>query len=241
MNDREIKELYKLISIYHQKHLASKGVFLPKLKNSSGTYTKDALVLIFLAQNYPNTKVISKQELTEFVKTYYSDITDVQQARHLSMQKGWNILSGQRGDKEAKNQQIPSGSYKLISLETPYSAFAKERRKGFSGDFETIKEKYNFHCATCGSKEGKEHLFRKNIIVELQKGHMDPNKPLIEENIIPQCQICNRSDRNRWIYDKTGRVIEIANTQDGIRVVKTFLKKPQTKSRLIFPIFSKPF
>ena len=59
--------------------------------------------------------------------------------------------------------------------------------------------------------------------LELQKGHMNPSKPLHAGNIIPQCQICNRADRNRWIYDKTGRVIEIAHTQDGVRLVKTFL------------------
>jgi len=65
-------------------------------------------------------------------------------------------------------------------------------------------------------------------MVELQKGHMDPSKPLQAGNIIPQCQICNRADRNRWIYDKTGRVIEVADTQDGKRIVETFLKKAST-------------
>jgi len=40
---------------------------------------------------------------------------------------------------------------------------------------------------------------------------MDPNKPLLAGNIIPQCQKCNRGDRNRWIYDEKGRVIRIAN------------------------------
>jgi hypothetical protein len=94
---------------------------------------------------------------------------------------------------------------------------------------------YNYHCATCGSEEAKEHLFRKGVLVSLQKGHMNPNAPLIEGNIIPQCQICNRCDRNRWIYDKTGRVIEIAQTNDGIRVVKTFLNKSssQVKSEIL--------
>jgi hypothetical protein len=43
--------------------------------------------------------------------------------------------------------------------------------------------------------------------------------------VVQKCQICNRGDRNRWIYDKTGRAIEIAQTDDGIRIVKTFLKK----------------
>jgi hypothetical protein len=42
---------------------------------------------------------------------------------------------------------------------------------------------------------------------------MDPGKPLSAGNIIPQCQECNRGDRNRWVYDEKGRVIELANPQ----------------------------
>jgi len=34
---------------------------------------------------------------------------------------------------------------------------------------------------------------------------------LEEGNIIPQCEKCNRADRNYWIYDKKGRVVAIAN------------------------------
>ena len=37
---------------------------------------------------------------------------------------------------------------------------------------------------------------------------MNPNKPLVAGNIIPQCQKCNRGDRNRWVYDDKGRVIK---------------------------------
>ena len=40
---------------------------------------------------------------------------------------------------------------------------------------------------------------------------MDPSKPLTADNTIPQCEICNRPDRNSWVYDKKGRVIKIAN------------------------------
>ena len=142
------------------------------------------------------------------------------------MQKGWYISSGTRGD-----SSIPKGYYKLITLETPYPAYCFERREGFKGDFETIKKEYNYRCATCGSKEGEEHLFRKGVIVKLQEGHMNPSKPLVEGNIIPQCQICNRPDRNKWIFDKTGRVIAVANSQDGIRIVKDFLKNANDETR----------
>lgn len=33
------------------------------LYDKNGNYTKEALVLIYLAKDYPNTKVVSKQEL----------------------------------------------------------------------------------------------------------------------------------------------------------------------------------
>lgn len=231
MNEEEIINIYNIVQDYHKKYLYIKGVKLPSLKDKFGRYTKSSLVLIYLAKDYPNTKIVSKDELTKFIQNYYPNITDVQQARHLSMQQGFYIISGTRGDDE----NLPKGSYKLISLEKTYRAFSKERRIGFNtNNFEKLKKTYNYRCATCGSKEGKDHFFRKGVKVKLQKGHINPSKPLISENIIPQCQICNRSDRNRWIYDKTGRVIEIANTEDGMRVVLKFIKKAslQIKTKL---------
>lgn len=227
MNDEEILKIWDMIVYHYDKYLADKGVKLPKLKIKNN-YTKDALVLIRLAKDYPNTKIISKSELTLFINQFYPDTNDVQQARHLSMQSGWNILSGTRGDSK---EYIPAGSYKLIDLKTPYTAFSSDRREGFNGDWEEIKKHYNYCCAVCGSKEGEEHLFRKGIIVKLQKGHMNPALPLEEGNIIPQCQICNRPDRNRWIYDKTGRVSAIANTEDGFRVVDKFIESSSTEMK----------
>lgn len=228
MIDQEIIQIWNTIVDYHKKFLTDKHVKLPTLKDANG-YTKNALVLIRLAKGYPNTDIVSKEELTDFIKQFYPKTNDVQQARHLSMQSGWNILSGTRGDNKEK---IPSGSYKLVDLENSYSAFAQERRVGFdSDDFDAIKKKYAYKCASCGSKEGEEHFFRKGVRVKLQKGHMNPSKPLIAGNIIPQCQICNRGDRNRWIYDKTGRVIEIADTADGFRVVARFIKNTSNAIR----------
>lgn len=217
---------YKKITEYHKKCLEKYGVKLPSLFNAKGMYLKDALVLIKLFEGYPNTKIISKEELTIFVRKFYPDVVDVQQARHLSMQKGWYIESGTRGD-----SLIPKGSYKLITLEKPYPAFCGERREGFKGNFESIKKDYGYRCATCGSKEGDEHLFRKGVKVKLQEGHMNPSKPLVEGNIIPQCQICNRPDRNKWIFDKTGRVVSVAISQDGVRIVNEFLKNATDEIR----------
>lgn len=66
---------------------------------------------------------------------------------------------------------------------------------------------------------------------------MNPTLPLKEGNIIPQYQICNRADRNRWIYDKTGRVIEIANTQDGLHTVERFIKNASQDIRKELHVF----
>lgn len=226
MNKHEIETAYAIIKKYHEKYLKKHAVKLPKLYNDNGNYVKDSLVLIKLFEGYPNTKETSKEELTEFIRSFYPDVSDVQQARHLSMQKGWYIISGTRGD-----ENVSKGSYKLKTLTEPYPAFAPKRREGFLGNFESIKKKYNYRCATCGSKEGAEHFFRKGIIVKLQEGHMNPANPLSEGNIIPQCQICNRPDRNKWIFDKTGRVIAVATTKDGIRIVKEFLRSATTSIR----------
>ena len=210
LQDAKIAEIYNMIKEYHTKYLAAHGVKLPNLKQGNN-YTKDALVLVYLTQGYPDTRIVSKSELTEFIKLYYPNTNDVQQARHLAAQKGWFILSGTRKDNTSLS--IPAGSYQLKSLEKMYDGFTAERRvEQFTGDYwEDLKIRYNHCCACCGSKEGKPHRYWKNITVTLQKGHKDPSKPLSDQNMIPQCESCNRPDRNYWIYDDKGRVISIAN------------------------------
>lgn len=220
MNKNEIITNYNKIKKLWEKHLQDKEVKLPNLYYN-GNFSKDALVLIKLFIGYPNTKEVSKTELTDFVRQFYPNTKDVQQGRHLGKQNGFAIGSGRRGDFIEEN--ISNDCYKLISLEYPHPNFNPDRRKGFEGDFEEIKKQYNYRCATCGSKEGENHLIDTGTIVQLQQGHMNPILPLEEGNIIPQCQICNRADRDRWVYDNNGRVVEIAQTEDGIRRVKDFL------------------
>lgn len=210
MNDNEINKIYKYISEMHDKYLKTFGVVLPNLKKK-GKYTKDALTLVYLAQGYPDTKVISKKELTEFIQQFYPDVLDVQQARHLGAQKGWYILSGTR--KDNTSEAIKSGEYKLESLEKCYPGFSAERRVETAGDdyWEDLKKKYDYRCACCGSREGEPHRYWKSTITILQKGHKDPRRPLEPGNIIPQCEKCNRPDRNYWVYDDKGRVTALSN------------------------------
>ena len=74
-----------------------------------------------------------------------------------------------------------------------------------------MKTQYSYRCATCGSEEGQPNFHWPATKTKLQKAHKDPGKPLSKDNIIPQCQKCNRADRNRWVYDNKGRVIKLAD------------------------------
>ena len=183
---------------------------LPKLRRGQ-EYTKDALTLVYLAYHYPDTRIVTKEELTAFIRLYDPNVLDVQQARHLGAQKGWFILSGTRSDNTSVC--LHPGEYLLKTLERPYPGFTAERRGACLDDdtWEALKRAYGYRCACCGCQEGAPHRYWKNQIVHLQKGHMDPSKPLTADNTIPQCEICNRPDRNYWVYDKKGRVIKIAN------------------------------
>lgn len=209
MTDKEIQDTYDLVKKYHNDHLKTHGVKLPALKWGKN-YTKYALTLVYLAEGYPNTKVVTKNQLTTFLMNYFDDINDVQQARHLGAQYGFYILSGTRGDSEVG---LKDGEYKLSTLETPYPGFTAEKRESNLTDdeWESLKKEYGYRCACCGSKEGERHLLWPATITKLQKGHMNPSKPLAKGNVIPQCSKCNQPDKNYWVYDAKGRVIKIAN------------------------------
>ena len=170
---------------------------------------RNGLVLVYLAYGYPNTRIVTKDKLTEYLGHFFDKVIDVQQARHLGAQNGFYIISGQRND--YSQIKLKRGEYQLISLEKAYPGYKQDRRIFEIDSFEELKKAYNYRCATCGSKEGEPHFNWPNTITELQAGHMDPRLPLIKGNIIPQCSKCNRGDRNRWKYDEKGRVIAVAN------------------------------
>ena len=211
LTESQIQATYDLLVDYHGRYLAAQGVKLPALRKPDGGYTQIALTLVCLAQGYPDTKTVSKSELTRFVRSFYPQVNDVQQARHLSAQHGWYILSGTRNDD--RTLDVPPGEYKLVSLETAYPGFNAERRADAVGsdDWERLKEAYGYRCACCGSEEGQAHLRWPETVTRLQKGHMDPSRPLEPGNVIPQCESCNQADRNFWIYDDKGRVVGVAN------------------------------
>ena len=89
MTESDTKDTYEVVKVYWERYLKSYGVKLPRLEVKGGKYSKDALVLVYLARKYPDTVWVTKEELTEFIKKHYPETTDVQSARHLGAQKGF--------------------------------------------------------------------------------------------------------------------------------------------------------
>lgn len=232
MRDDEIERMYQRVVDFHRQHLKAEAVRLPSLRNRDGQFTKDALTLVYLVQGYPNTRWVSKSELTEFIRRFHPSTNDVQSARHLGMQSGFYIVSSRRGNYLPDDKPPPDrSSYLLVTLEKPHPAFASGRRSASDADFEAIKKRYNYRCATCGSKEGEPNLRYPRVHTELQKAHRNPKQPLTGENLIPQCQFCNRADRNYWVYDERGRVVGVADLNPIQKSVREgYLDRQQVES-----------
>lgn len=232
LSDAEIEALYTFIAGHHERFLKAGGVTLPRLRRRDGRFTKDALTLVYLAQGYPQTRWVTKAELTEFIRQYYPETPDVQAGRHLGMQRGFYIVSSRRGNALIGEETPPPNAYKLISLERPHPGFLPGRRALGKIDFERIKETYGYRCVTCGSKEGEENWRYPGVITRLQKGHKNPRKPLMGQNIIPQCDACNRADRGLWVYDRRGRVTGITAARVVIQSIQRGYLPPEEQRRI---------
>ena len=191
----------KYIYYYYNKYLQIKGCKKISCKSTFG---------VALEYLYINIK---KEIHIENIRKYVLDKghilqggTDTLQIRHLGLQYGYNIYKG--GD-TYKNTKIKKSNYLLNNLTEPYLSFCKNKRKeNISKDiWEEIKKEYDYSCINCGSKENQPLRWNKNKKTVLQQGHMDPRQPLMSNNVIPQCSICNQQYKNKAIFNKHGFVI----------------------------------
>ena len=209
--EKFIQKKYDEIKMAWEKNLKERGVKLSSLKNKKGSYTINALVLVYLYVNLEKT--VSKEELTAFLRNMGYDSIDMQQARHLSAQYGWYIISGQRGDIECSKYELSSGEYMLVSIEKPYPPYKNKKRSEHlnRASWQELKSHYNNRCVSCGSVENEKNLLYPNSTTKLQQGHKNPGKPLSMDNIIPQCQFCNGASRDFFVFDNKGKVVKIYN------------------------------
>lgn len=226
--DKYIHKMYDMIvnrwktPIKNRESLEKQGVKLPNLYKNGSDYNQKALALIIVTENYPYTKAVSKNQVEDIIEYLTSYKPDAQALRHLSNQDGWAIHSGKRGDiyteeqkirlKLPNNATLKSGWFHLISLTEKYSGSITDRKKETTNEnFETIKKNFNNECAICGSKEGEPNKKNTNTKTKLEKGHINPNKSAIDDNIQPHCQICNQYHKSDFIFDEFGRVKSITN------------------------------
>lgn len=218
----EMRTIHKKIVYSYETYLSPYGV-KPVWKESDvniDDLTDDEFIdyldakelqLIFLYK-YINC-FVHKDLVSEFVRKHKHNAALDQQVRHLGTQLLWYVLN-KSAKVPDKDEKVPSGYNYLVSIETPnpkaIAIALKRSGRLASRNFDELKIVYGGKCATCGIEEGKMDT-RNGLIVALQKGHMNPRKPLTLDNTIPQCQYCNQQYQDYFCFNEHGRVVSINN------------------------------
>lgn len=180
---------------FENSPLPDLGIKFPK----EGSQKADVLVYLY---NHLGL-IVKKQDVEKEVFSERNETPkDLQDLRHLSKQNGFNIL---QGGQRYQNCLLKRGEYVFVGFESPNEFWSFKRRDTSNLDWEPLKKEYDYKCATCGAEEGKPHRYTKKIVV-LEKGHMNPQNEMTNDNIIPQCNDCQTFYKDRVVFDKLGRV-----------------------------------
>lgn len=216
-----LRETYEQLQSDWAGNLKQWGV--PELPELDGSAPNARLLqLIILRRHFG--QAVDKNEIGRFVQSYIPSASLDQQCRHWK-RDGWNVQG--RGGHDAQGKKLPVGVYCLTSL-GPSPEFMSMRTRELgrlaATDFEQLKEVYEQRCGMCGATG-----------VLLEKGHMDPRKPLDLSNVIPICGACNKWQLDRFVVDERGRVLTVLGVPrnrslfEGLdarerRVIADFLK-----------------
>lgn len=230
ITEKEIREIHNKIVFSYETYLKDYGV--KKLWNDDiptdctdlefvSYLDAKELQLIFLYK-YLNC-FVHKDMVSAFVRKYITNAALDQQVRHLGSQYFWYVLN--KGVKVPNAEiTVPSGYNYLVSIEMPNPKAVAEalKRTGRLGarNFGELKMAYGNKCATCGIEEGKKDTRNEEIVV-LQQGHMNPRKPLTLDNTIPQCQYCNQTYKDYFMFNEHGRVVAVNNPLILLKSPKT--------------------
>ena len=216
----EIRAIHNKIVYCHNTYLKDYGVKklwredLPEDCNDDDFVSLlDAkeLQLIFLYKHL--NCFVHKDMVSGFVRRFIKNAALDQQVRHLGTQYFWYVLN--KGVKVPNADiSVPSGYNYLVSIEVPNPKAVAQalKRAGRLGakNFVELKLAYGGKCATCGIEEGKKDSRNEELVV-LQQGHMNPRNSLTLENTIPQCQYCNQTYKDYFLFNEHGRVIAVNN------------------------------
>ena len=147
--------------------------------------------------------IVDKSHLISFLKRMKVSTRDPQ-PRHLGMQYGYDFLVAGCIHPSSMRKLKP-GEYCLLSLKK-HSTFSASHRFSTVTDLQFIrlKSRFDYHCACCGSVEGEPHLKNKRLQTRLERGHMNPLKPLILRNCLPICSMCNGVYKNIAVFNRNG-------------------------------------
>lgn len=191
-HDEKVQALWET---YLKRH----GVKLSSKKNAQGRLW--LAILLIVNERWPDAW-IHKDDISILVHRVVPSMGGDQQVRHLK-RDGWNL------------ETAKAGVHRMTDPFRPSSEWHNDQQRRIalaSNDFEAIKEAESFRCATCGAKEGIPHpKYGSQDPVKLQQGHMDPERAGIKGNIIPQCQFCNRTHRDDFVFDDKGRPVSVAS------------------------------
>jgi hypothetical protein len=222
--DDECELIWKEIIKLYNNNLADKGI--KKLGNTK-TYFYYQMIYLYCHLKTP----VHKDDIQKWVRdNWLPDVGDCQ-ARHLGAQNGYNFYKGNElmPNGAPVSSSSKSGMGVLWDLETVCPHWKHHRVNAVKGgNWENIKQAYNYCCATCGSKEGERNRRNISYVTTLEKGHMDPHGDMSGNNIIPQCSECNRIYLGKVVFDEQGCVSAVASTdlvlKANIQVKKAILE-----------------
>lgn len=187
----------RFLTEYQRSPLARSHIKLP----TYGTCRAYQLIALFMNMGEPVHKDAISGFVIEHMRMNGHTASGDQQVRHLQA-SGYNVLT--RGCVMPNGEPIPNGCYMLADLNVSRKYNSSKRATRLNdADWLRLKSNYDNTCATCGRCEGTIDD-RTGRIVSLQQGHMDPGKPLVMSNTVPQCSYCNQSARDRFVFNKNG-------------------------------------
>jgi len=193
------------------EYLAVHEVAIPQVENYA-EHTK--AVWLAVLWHYRDREV-HKDEISAIVRRDIDGAAADQQVRHLK-RDGWDI--GPSPGRHRLNPYEPSQEFLNVN--------ARKRMQLSGGDFDAIKQAFGGRCATCGAREGQPDPRYGRATVQLQQGHRDPHQAGDDpENIIPQCQFCNRSYKNDFVFDDKGRTRAVASVGPVQRASRTVQRR----------------
>ena len=211
-SQEELQQAWEDLCNIHAQYLEDHGVRIPGVNR----YNETAKSIWLSVLHYCKNEEVHKDFISKVCQRDKSGLGQDQQVRHLK-RDGWYLVEDARRGYHRLDPYQPSPEWETD----------KRRRDGRldAQTFGELKTVYGRCCATCGAEAGKPNPRYGKDKVVFQQGHKDPAKPMTADNIIPQCQFCNRAYRGDYVFDDKGRVSHIAD----VRPVRKASKRVQRK------------